>query len=625
MNSLTDVPPEALESILYFLPQRSLLALAQTNFHFYEPCLKRLYKKLVIQIDPVLRNDATWSSRQRLDHVELCVTTISGFKAVTVPKKAHLQMVLAKIRTLINSISVNPVLATYIELIEVADTFDAEVDAALRELFALLASTDNTIAKIYIADKTLRQKLGYHEWRANFGASLRSVTVDSLDQVPKLTLDAYPKLTELIIAGTGAATTLYASVIPLLERLEHLKIRDDPQVYDTVSAALWNLYRTQHFQLKNLKTFNVVHTHKNYTHGFPYLAFEKLENFQLSIGCDDPTSCKQECLEVSLSRFQFKVLKRLAILQNSPAHLNNHKNTEAWDLVVFDFVKSTIESCGSLFYLSIRHNVPEDGVIDDGYEGNYIRKVKLYTILLPGLLATIQRHVVNLVLPNFVASLACYEQPMNTFLWNGCKCPHCEVYLTKLDDYLLLHRYYTFAKGVYKDLQTVQVMRSMSEVLVDRVKYDSNVGDLYQLSRPMRNLTWNFHNNKFSIPFRCLAVKTYEIDEMEDEKVEKAGKVERFFDAEETENDCVFLRKEQFIPNYLVVISHFLNDIIRRMINLNRGDAEDVEIGREKDENDGYTQLQINKMLLNGIDYNFDHEINGTIFFTNSYDSTEYD
>lgn len=622
MKSLIEVSPEVLENILFFLPQHLLLNLSLTNFHFYEPCLRRLYKNISVQIDPVLRNELPCTSRQKSDYIELSVTTVSGFKDVNVLKVAHQQLVYAKIKTLINSISVNPRLAEYIERIRINDVFDTKTANALAELLGTLASKSNSLIEIYIANETFRSKLGYHSLKHQF-PNLEAVTIDSLDEIESL--HEFPHLTDLVIAGTGLTTSLSASAIPILQKLKHLRIRDETAIYNTVSNALWDLHRSHPFRLKNLKTFNVVHSHANYTHGFPYLVFEQLENFQISLGCENPDSCGQSCLELSLSRFEFRHLKRLAIIQNTPYRFNNHKNNEHWDLVVFDFVKSITESSDELFYLSIRHNVPPDGTIDDGYEGNYVRKVKLYTLLLPGLLTSIQRHVVNLALPNFIASLACYEQPMNTFLWNGCKCPHCDVYLTKLDDYLLHHRYYSLEKGVFKDLLTVQMVRSMGEALVARSRYDPNFGDTVSLSAPMRNVTWNFHNNNFSIPFRCLPVKTFEIAEMEDDRVEKSEKLDRFYDAEEQANDCIFLRKEQFMPNYLVVMSHFLNDHIRRMINLNRGDAEDVSIGLAKDENDGDTNLRINKMLLNGIDYNFDHEINGTIFFTNSFDSTQYD
>lgn len=617
------MPPRVLENLLYFLPQHLLLSLALTNFHFYEPCSRHLYNDIVIQIDPVLRNTLQISDRRRIDHIELSVTTICGFGSVATTQKAHAKLVAAKIKTLINSISINPQLAQYINHITVKDEFGLEVKQALTQLFYTLSLVKNAVLKIYIADFGLRKSLNYHQWCHNF--ALKSVVVDDLSYFSTSGFKSLSNLEEIIIAGVGDTQNIDISAVSALERLVHISIRDDLQVYDTFIHALNDLYSKVPFYMNRLQSFNVVHTHDNHTGKLPFLNTAGLVNFQISLGCDDYKNCDQECLGESLSRFTFRSLKRLAIVQNGNARLNSHKNTEKWDLVVFSFLKEVLEHCDSISFLSIRHNVPLDGIIEDGYEGNYLRKVKLYTIVLPRLLSTAQRHVVNLLLPNFVASLACYEQPMNTFLWNGCKCKHCAVYLEKLDDYILYHRYYSPEKEVYKDLQTVQMVRTMSEVLTDRMSLDKNLGDVHSLDGPMRNTSWNFHDCKFSIPFQCLPVKTYDINDMEDDADEVREGKERYFDAEDKPNDCIFLKKEQFSPNYLIVISHFLGDLIRKMINLNRGDAEDADINQINYENDGWTNLQINKMLINGIDYNFDHEINGTIFYTNTYDDAVSD
>lgn len=631
MKSLIELPHEVLDDVLYFLPQNLLFNLALTNFHFYEPCLRQLYKKLVIQEVPVLKNTRSATERQRIDHLELSCTTICGFSNVDTSPKAHSKMLEARLRTLTMSIEVNPNLATYIQEIHITDFRPTDLMMeALSQFVAVLASVPNTIHKFYVAEKATRRKL-IHEQLCNFegfggGVSanfqLKSVCIDSLSQLDGL-IEKLPQIEEVIVADILEGEELKVSAIPTLEKLKALIIKDDPEVFGHVSDALWDLYQTNPFVMRKLKTFNVVHTHESSKHGYPYVEFENIENFQISLGCNHPLDCDQECLVPSLARFEFARLKRLAMIQNSHHKFNSHRYCEKWDLTVFQFVKSIVDASDSLFYLAIRHNVPPDGIIDDGYEGNYMRKVKLYTILLPNLLATIQRHVVNLVLPNLVASMACYEQPMNTFLWNGCKCSHCDKHLEKLDDYLLHHRYYSPEKKVFKDILTTQLVRSLSEVLADRLPFDPNLGDLFQLSGPMQNKTWNFHNNKFTVPFQCLPVKTYEMAEFEDDKVEANEGRKIKFDAEETKKHCKFLHQEKFFPNYLIVISHFLNDIIRKMINLNRGDAEDVNIGQIKDENDGYTNLRINKMLVNGIDYNFDHEINGTIFFMNSYDGTD--
>lgn len=624
MKSLQELPLNVLDDVLYFLPQNLLFNLALTNFHFYEPCQRKLYKKLVIQLDPVLKNTKPSNSRQRLDHLELSVTTICGFVSVDSSPIAHGKMLEARLKTVSISIQVNPILATYIEEISIADNLYSDLTlAVIDEFLAVVSSVPNSIHNLYVADNELRRYIYDKLFPEGFAGiskkfNLKSVCIDRLEQLNRL-LEYLPDVDEVIIADVGSQSEyLKPSAIPALENLKVLLIRDDPKVFDPVSSALWNLYQANPFVMTKLKTFNVVHTHENSKHGYPYIDFENIENFQISLGCND-VACDQECLMPSLARFDFSNLKRLAVIQNSDYKLNSHRNCEKWDLTVFQLVKSIVDESDTFFYLSIRHNVPPDGIIDDGYEGNYMRKVKLYTILLPNLLATVQRHVVNLVLPNLVASLACYEQPMNTFLWNGCKCAHCDKHLQRLDDYLLRHRYYSIEKGVFKDVLTTQLMRSLSEVLVDRMILDANLGDLYQLSGPMRNKTWNFHDNKFSVPFRCLPVKTFEMAEYEDDKVaDKKG-----VDYEEPKRKCKFLHQEKFFPNYLIVVSHFLNDIIRKMINLNRGDAEDIHIGLVTDENDGSTNLRINKMLVNGIDYNFDHEINGTIFFMNSFDGTD--
>lgn len=618
MATLQTLQSDILADILWFLPQQLLLNLALTNFYFYEPCLKQLYRNIVVQINPPLQPLADAGKRMGLGFIDLSKTTICGFSLVSKSRDAHLKMLHAKLQTLVISLRVNPKLAEYIETIETRGAFPPEIVSVLEQLFSLLALIPNSISKIYIGEASLRARLDYQSWNSSF--ALTSVTIDDLSQLDSLGTH-FPSVREVIVAGTGKTTSLSPSVIPTLKQLQRLSIRDELLVYSVFTGALWDLYKQSPFMLEKLKTFNVVHDHDNWTHGFPYINFNTLENFQVSLGCNHFHSCNQECLESGLLRFEFLSLKRLSIIQNTQHKYNNHTNTEKWDLVVFSFIETIVETSDTLTYLSIRHNVPPDGNIDDGIDGLYLRKVKLYTHILPALLANIKSHVVNLVLPNFMSSLACYEQAMNTLMWIGCKCTHCQKYLELLDQFLLYHRYYIRDKGVFKDLQTTQLIRSMSEVLSDRMEYDHNLGDLFQLFQPMQNTTWNFHDNKFSIPFRCLPAKTYEIDEMEDELQEASEEKEKYFDAVETPNDCVFLHREKFTPNYTTVIAHFIDELVRKMVHLNRGNAEDVDMALKGEIYDAYSEMRINKIVINGMDYNFDHELNGTIFFTNSYDT----
>lgn len=619
MLFLQALPQDLLERILWFLPQQLLINLALTNYYFYEPCLKQLYKNLLIQTNPVLHPPKeTATSSRRIDFIDLAKSTICGFSLVSRSTAAHLKLLEAKLQTLLNSLKINPKLAMYIETIQTRGTFSRSIETVLSQIVMFVSSVPNSIHKVYIGDKRLRKRLGYHAWKSQL--ALKSITIDDLDDLRHVDGNL-ATVTELIVAATGSSTLIAPSAIPIFEKLEALLVRDELETYSVFTGALWDLYKETPFTFKKLKTFNVVHDHNNWTHGFPYIRFDKLENFQISLGCNKLESCDQECLELGLMRFEFGSLKRLSIIQNTHFKYNNHTNTEKWDLIVFSFIETIVETSQTLTYLSIRHNVPPDGVIDDGIDGLYLRKVKMYTNILPKLLTNIKSHVVSLVLPTLMSSLACYEQAMNTLLWIGCKCAVCREYLDRLDNYLLYHRYFIEEKGVFKDLQTPQLVRCISEVLSDRMEYDHNVGDLFQLYRPMQNTTWNFHNNKFTIPFRCLPAKTYEISEMEDEAQEAAEGKEKFFDALDLMNDCEFLHKEKFAPFYTTVIAHYIDDLVRKMVHLNRGNAEDVDMALSGEIYDGYSEMRIKKMIINGMDYNFDHELNGTIRFTNSYDT----
>ncbi|OBA21392.1 hypothetical protein METBIDRAFT_11913 [Metschnikowia bicuspidata var. bicuspidata NRRL YB-4993] len=620
-RSLADLPPRVLQAVLWFLPQQLLCCLARTNYRFYEPCARQLYRNIAIQVEPVLRRAGPPGARRHADFRELAVTTIGGLGSAAAPRAAHARLVAARIHTLVRALQVNPRLAQYVRVVAVADAFGAAVGAALRGLARCLSRVANAVRNFYIGDARLRASVRYAEWAGLF--RLRTLVVDDLAHVRGEHLARFPQLDELVVAGVGAARRIDPSAVPVLERLAHIRIRDDAAVYDAFVAALNALHAATPFVLRRLQTFNVVLTHGNSRGRLPFLDARTLVNFQVSLGCDAPERCGMECLGAGLARFDFHALKRLSVVQSGRAGLYSHRHSEKWDLVVFSFVADVLEHCAALFYVSIRHSVPLDGVIADGYEGNYLRKVQLYTAELPRLLSAGRRPAVNLVLPSFVALLACYEQPMNTLLWNGCRCAHCAEYLARLDDYVLHHRYYSSEKHVFKDMQTVQMVRAMAEVLTGRMGLDPNLGDMHCLGRPMRNTAWNFHDCGSAVPFQCLPVKTFDLHDMEDDADDSRDGRERFFDAADTPNDCVFLRRERFFPNYLIVISHFLDDLVRKMINLNRGDAEDADINRLSYENDGWTSLHINKMLINGIDYNFDHEANGTIFYTNTYDDAE--
>lgn len=233
VSLLLEFPSDALNNILYFLPQDLLLNLALTNFHFYEPCLKRLYQRLVIQTDPALRSASTVPAHYRRDDfVESSATVIAGLSDIERPRQAHLKMVEARVRTLITSIQVNPQLAQYIELVEIEGIFRNSVENAIFELLQLLSTLANEIAKIYISDLGLRKRLGWIEMSRLF-PSLTTICVDSVLEIADL--KDFPKLNEIVVADVEKDPSMNASHVHVLTKIEHLIVSSEADVSNRFS------------------------------------------------------------------------------------------------------------------------------------------------------------------------------------------------------------------------------------------------------------------------------------------------------------------------------------------------------------------------------------------------------
>lgn len=301
------------------------------------------------------------------------------------------------------------------------------------------------------------------------------------------------------------------------------------------------------------------------------------------------------------------MLKKIALVQNTESNIDTHKFNEIWDIKIIGLLQDF--NTRNLKYLSIRHKPCENGVFLDGMEGNYLQRINLYTNTLPNVIDSTKA---TLVLPNFMKSLACYEQPMNNLLWNGCKCEHCTIYLGDLDEFLMCHKYYNFGFHQFKDLISCNLFVTIGEWLSRRL-YDPNLSDLEYLKYPLNENTWNFHDNTFSVPFKCLNHKNYEECEFEGEE-----EVDIFYDANSEFEPCKF--NERLFRPVGKAISHYINDLIIKIVDLNRGNAEDIELDNFKDLNDGMTTEKFSKIIINGICYNLDKELNGTNFFQNVYD-----
>ena len=126
------LPQNILARILDLLPQQDLLSLAQTNYQFYQPCCRKLYKRLTVRIEPVLQS----TCHRQNDFIDATQTVICGFSNAKLAPGHHYRMIDARLRTLVESITVNPELATYISELNV--TTDLQDEAVIESLQLLI-------------------------------------------------------------------------------------------------------------------------------------------------------------------------------------------------------------------------------------------------------------------------------------------------------------------------------------------------------------------------------------------------------------------------------------------------------------------------------------------------------
>lgn len=617
------LPEPILLRIFSFLPQQETINFALTNYNLYILCLRKLYRRISVQLSPPLR--AALEGCKKRDFVDSNYTSVYGFLERT-SEENHLRLLDARIQALTESLSVNTQLIELVEEVAVDDALEGPVVESLRRLFAVLAdhTGPTNVKKIHISDRGLRNTLNYAELKLRF-ASLESVTIDDYDELGDL--PRFKNARELIVdvpeTAPKAYYTPYLSDSPFnktidsLTGIKHLYV--SPRGYRGFMLRLRQFQKLRRFKL-DLKTFTMVHRHCENEPipelAYDFLNFGTVQELQLTVGCDYGASCESHCMDLlchELSYILTKSLRKLALVQL--LERKNHAGNEHWDMAMLNFIKRLTAAHNNLVYVSIRHDTEAStGIINDGFEGNYLRRMKIYTELLPQVLKRNQSRKVSVVLPNFLSSLAFYEPAMNTMIWNGCKCGHCDTYLKLVDDFLFHHQYRKPGTDLYKDLVSSNVVYALGEALQRRFFRDPALGDLGLLRRPLKSVQWDFHSVDFSEePLRCLAHKNFEEGEFEDDRETKKRAVSG------QDVRCRFLQNED-LANYAVCMGHYLDDMMLKMVSLNRGNAEDVHIGGIEDENDGAVGLDLNKVVMSGIAYNLDRESNGTAFFENAYD-----
>jgi len=591
---LLSLPPKVLQNILKFLPQQSLINLATTNFEFYHPCLAQLYSKIVIsQYAPLRLKETKSDHRREVDFQDSSRLVIYGFDN-SLKEDLNMKMIHARVLVLIQALQVNAELFGYVKEVHVVgDDFSDDVISSVQSLAKQFKKLD----VFYIDNKEIRSKVDLSHLK------LKTVVADDLDtleddvehllvgnnqKIDNLSSMAH-NLTELILPLEWEKywKWIRSNVFPnkvYFPKLEKFRLVFHPSsLEDTISLI-------HLIQWNNIKALEVVS---------PFPNVDKVGDYIFD--CFDAVP------------LQLPKLRKLSVLQGSM--FPTHEINESYDLTMFNFINSYIET---LSYLSVKHSVPQLGNFPDGFEGNYHRRYELYTTILPKLITKSSKSTSHFILdlPNLLHTFTCYEQYMNTVIWNGCKCKYCEIYLDKLDHFIFQHKYFDEDSHRYKDMNASHLLAAIASNLNKRfIASSSLLTQIDQLSFPIWKSIWDFHQIENSKNFKCLDKLTIDQGEYDEGDQPDDNDV-----AICEQNKNLFAR----IPK---AISHYTNDIIQEILNLHRGNAEarfdeqDLHFLKDGgDYDDFHHKSDLKKVLINGFVYNIDNELNGTHFYENVYD-----
>lgn len=204
-----------------------------------------------------------------------------------------------------------------------------------------------------------------------------------------------------------------------------------------------------------------------------------LEELEMAIGCEEK-NC--DCLDTFLDDLAPKLtrLKKLSV-QEKTFH-RDHYLSEKWDVNINRFL---LNLGSDLKFLSIRHNPPRDGKLENNVEGNYVRRRKLYEKVLPTL-----KSLEILACPTLLQTCACYEILVSDLLWNGCECDYCKEVLELFDAYLMNHQYYDEEDADFRDVIAPRLFGIAGVELLSRLKIKS---DLDVLKFGPGETHWDFH------------------------------------------------------------------------------------------------------------------------------------
>ncbi|CCH42001.1 hypothetical protein BN7_1540 [Wickerhamomyces ciferrii] len=451
--------------ILSFLPQSDILSTLQVSRRLYDLSITKLYKRICIRKDPVYHTDEWF--------IDSKWTTVSGYRSSHRREDQNDYIIYLKLERLIETLQNTKHSLLIKEVSILGDVFHYKEGEEVLRRFIFTLSERAKCIEILDANSDLVDISKF--------PNLTRVVTDNVNKLQNTS-----RLKSLVIDLPGNIDETLIKTNPNFTNLRELVLEDE----EFAALRILKIFSESKIPKLSLKrlTFNHVHGLHNYSTVLRELTIKfieecvdlsNLEELEMSIGCE-VQNC--DCLDTFLDDLapMLNSIKKLS-LKETTFH-RDHYISEKWDININRFL---LHLPKGLKYLSIRHNPPRDGKLENNVEGNYIRRKTLYQKVLPTLTS-----LETVICPTLLQTCACYEILVSDLLWNGCECSYCKDVLGLFDEYLMNHQYYDEEDTEFKDVISPRFFGIAGVELLARLQ---NKSDLDVLSYAPGQNYWDFH------------------------------------------------------------------------------------------------------------------------------------
>ncbi|KAH3686244.1 hypothetical protein WICPIJ_002780 [Wickerhamomyces pijperi] len=479
---LQDLPISALVNIISFLPQNDTLTLCHTSKFLHTIASQKLYRNIAIQRTPVLRTNKWY-----IDSTYTYITTPRN----PTSKEAADYVLMLKLERLLESLNLK------------VNKGEKSVYADSVHNFMLFNGSfhdfENGLAILNQLIVTLKQNCENMERFHNSQDGLihvdfHNLTHDTIYVDPEHENTTYIPNDKESLTIQAYQGKFELDNVESLASLKELVIFDEElaslRIFGKISAISPTL------RLANLQKLSLCHIHDLHDHTdelrplnshllLDLITLEQITELELTIGCTVP-ECP--CLGAFVDELtpHLKSLRKISL--NEKTVHKDHYHTENWDVAILRMLIN-MPCVSKLTSLTINHDTPKYGSIENGVDGNYFRRRRLYESVFSKF-TSLQTFVSNTML----LTASCYELLTSDLLWNGCECKYCLKYLPYLDEYLMNHGIkHDYTSDKFHDMLSPKLFHIIGIELLHRVPALGELSTLDYWKFSPCDATWGFH------------------------------------------------------------------------------------------------------------------------------------